>query len=172
MAKNEEPTGFKKFVDENKSLLFTIPVFVVLLVIVLFVYVFNGGGSGKQADITPTPVPVATASQSADNQETTEPTPSTIPYDDSTEVVTLPDTEREKDSDEILRNPFALPYRVSGIIFDSKGESVAIIEAENKSFIVKVGDIADEYVTVIKIEKHAVIIEVEEHELTLTLLSD
>jgi len=166
MSKKEELTGFKKFANENKSLLFTIPVFVVLLVIVLFVYVFNGN---KPVDtVKSTPMPTKTIS----NEDVATSTPTPTDTDSSTEVTTLPDSERTKDSDETYRNPFALPYKVSGIIYDSKGGSVTIIEAENKSYILKEGDKAEKYFTVLKIDKNSVIIEVEGEELTLTLLSD
>lgn len=166
MSKKEELTGFKKFVSENKSLFFTIPVFVVLLVVVLFVYVFNGD-SNNTGDVvvkTPTPVQTVVDSTPVPIQEEVK--------DETTEVTTLPDSEREKDDETILRNPFALPYKVSGIIYDTKGNSVAIIEAENKSYIVKVGDNAEDFFTVLSIEKNSVVIEAEGKEVTLSLLKD
>ncbi len=169
MSKKEELTGFKKFAAENKSLLFTIPVFVVLLVIVLFVYVFSGNKDNTTEVITPTPSPVATVQQEPTESQPVE---TTSPDDQRTIVIPLPDTERDKDSEEIYRNPFAVPYKVSGIIYSSKGDSVAIIEAENKSFIVKVGDNAEDYFTVLNIEKNSVTLEVEGNELILSLLDN
>lgn len=170
MAKKEEATGLKKFAAENKSLLFTIPVFVVLLVIVLFVYVFSGNDDDTAEVITPTPTAVATEQQTPTD---TQPVETTTPDDDQETIVTpLPDTERDKDSDEIYRNPFAVPYKVSGIIYSSKGDSVAIIEAENKSFIVKVGDNAEDFFTVLDINKNSVTLEVEGQELILSLLDN
>lgn len=169
MAKKEEATGLKKFATENKSLLFTIPVFVVLLVIVLFVYVFSGNNDNTTEVVSPTPSPVATASQEPTESQPVE---TTSPEDQGTIVIPLPDTERDKDSDEIYRNPFAVPYKVSGIIYSSKGDSVAIIEAENKSFIVKVGDNAEDYFTVLNIEENSVTLKVEGYELILLLLDN
>ena len=168
MAKKEELTGFKKFATENKSLLFTIPVFVVLLVIVLFVYV-SGNKDDTAEVITPTSTPVATEQQTPTD---TQPVETSTPDDQETIVTPLPDTERDKDSDEIYRNPFAVPYKVSGIIYSSKGDSVAIIEAENKSFIVKVGDNAEDFFTVLDISKNSVTLEVEGQELILSLLDN
>ncbi|MBN2852260.1 MAG: hypothetical protein JXQ23_05925 [Clostridia bacterium] len=164
----KELTGFKKFVAENKSLLFTIPVFAVLLIIVLFVYVFNGNNKNDQVEVV-SPTPSASA---VSNTQTAKPTSTPAPTTSGTEVTTLPDTERDKDSDEILRNPFASPYKVSGIIYDSKGGSVAIVEAENKSFIVKEGDNAENYFTVLNIERDSVIIEVDGETITISLIKN
>ncbi|MFO7611449.1 MAG: hypothetical protein R6W99_03035, partial [Clostridia bacterium] len=75
--------------------------------------------------------------------------------------------ERDKDESEILRNPFADPYKVSGIIYDRAGGSIAIIEAENKSFITTEGYDAEGYFKVLSIESNKVTLEVDGMELVL-----
>ncbi len=42
MDEKEKKSGFKKFLKENRSLVFTIPVFIVLVVAVILVYVLTG----------------------------------------------------------------------------------------------------------------------------------
>ena len=162
MTEKEKKTKFKKFLDENRSLVFTIPVFIVLVIVVILVYALGGNNSVSETNppVADTNQPVAT--QSAPDQ--TEP-PST---GDGQEVTTLPDDERDKDQEEILRNPFAEPYRVSGIIYDKSG-SLAIIEAENKSFIVEAGDEPGGYFKVLSIEVDKVVLEVEGIELILSI---
>lgn len=158
MNDNNKKTGLKKFFEENRSLAVTIPVFVVLVIAVILVYVF----SGNSGEVPESPAPTETTQNAT-------PTPAVEKPDEGTEVVTLPIDERNKDESEIVRNPFAQPYKVSGIIYDKTGNSIAIIEAENKSFIVKIGDSAGEYFKVIDIESDKVVLEVEGMEIILTL---
>ncbi len=68
-----------------------------------------------------------------------------------------------------MRNPFAAPYKVSGIIYDEKGGSIAIIEAENKTFIVKADDQVGEYFKVLNIESDKVVLEIEGQEIVLAI---
>ena len=164
MDEKEKKSGLSKFLRENRSLVITIPIFIVLVVVVILVYVFMGNDNkpDNQADVTPTPA--------ATEQATPTPQPSEPATDsDGTEVTTLPQDERDKDDSEIMRNPFADPYKVSGIIYDKRGGSVAIIEAENKTFIVEAGDEAGEYFKVISIEENHVVIEVDGREVILNL---
>ena len=160
MAEKQDKSKFKKFLDENRSLVFTVPVFIVLLVVVILVYVLGGNNkdtSDNTAPGTNTPAPTAVPTGTA------EPVSG-----EGQEVVTLPDEERDKDPGEISRNPFAEPYRVSGILYDGDG-SIAIIEAENKSFIVEAGDEPGGYFKVISIEKDRVTLEVDGMEMILTV---
>jgi len=163
MAEKEKKTKFRKFLDENRSLVFTVPVFIVLVIVVILVYVLGGN---KDTSETVPPVTDTTSPpvvQSAEPEQTEEPS-----SDSGQEVTTLPDGEREKDSDEMFRNPFSEPYRVSGIIFDGS-ESLAIVEAEDKSFIVETGDAPGGYFKVISIEKDRVTLEVDGMELILSV---
>lgn len=164
MAEKEKKTKFKKFLDENRSLVFTVPVFIVLVIAVILVNILSGNNTTENNQPSETTPPVTT--------QTAEPVQSGQPSDDdSQEVTTLPDDERDKDEDEIRRNPFSDPYRVSGIIYDKSG-SIAIIEAENKSFIVETGDSPGGYFTVLSIEKDNVVLDVDGVELTLSVSGD
>jgi hypothetical protein len=165
MDGKEKKSGFGKFLRENRSLVITIPVFIVLVVVVILVYVFMGNNDKPEDQTAATPTPAAT-------EQPAEATPApTQPASDSsgTEVTTLPQDERDKDESEIMRNPFADPYRVSGIIYDKKGGSIAIIEAENKTFIVEADDQVGEYFKVLNIESDRVVLEIEGQEIVLTL---
>ena len=166
MNDNDKKSGLKSFFEKNRSLVFTIPIFIILVIVVILVYVLGG----NDADVSESQLPAETNSTST--EQPIEPTPVPSPEATATggtEVTTLPKDERDKDESEIMRNPFADPYKVSGIIYDSKGKSIAIIEAENKSFIVEAGDMAGEYFKVINIESDRVIIEIEGQEIVLTL---
>lgn len=160
MSKEEPKKGFKKIVEENKSLVFTAPIFVILIIVVVIVYL--GGSDNKSTDpidnndVVENPIVTTTVSE---------------PDTSTPEVVVLPDTEREKEVDEIARNPFADPYKVSGIMYDSRGDSIAIIEAEDMSFTVKENE-TNEFFKVLRIEKDAVYIEVQEEEIKLPLGSN
>ncbi|MBN2559278.1 MAG: hypothetical protein JXB33_11040 [Clostridia bacterium] len=155
MNEKEKKTGFRKFLDENRSLVFTIPVFIVLVIVVVLVYLLGGNNSDVSESTQPTATPAESAAPVASGQP------------GGTEVSTLPIDERDKDQSEILRNPFADPYKVSGIIYDKNGGSIAIIEAENKSFIVSEGYEAEGYFKVLDIESNKVTLEVDGIELVL-----
>ncbi|MBN1623878.1 MAG: hypothetical protein JW903_05885 [Clostridia bacterium] len=163
MAEREKKTKFKKFLDENRSLVFTVPVFLVLIVVVILVYALSGNN-----DVSETTPPEADTNQPAATQSAAPVQTESPATDSGQEVTTLPDDERDKDQNEILRNPFAEPYRVSGIIYDKSG-SIAIIEAENKSFIVEAGDEPGGYFKVLSIEEDKVVLEVEGIELILSI---
>ena len=162
MTEKNEKSKIKKFLDENRSLVFTVPVFLVLIVVVILVYALNGSNDAAETNQpAPTTTPPA-ATQSATPATTEEPSTG------GQEVTTLPDDVRDKDQTEITRNPFADPYRVSGIIYDKSG-SIAIIEAENKSFIVEPGDEPGGFFKVISIEADKVVLEVDGMELVLSI---
>lgn len=166
MSEKKDNTKLKKFFEENRTLVFTIPLFFVLIIVVVLVYLIGGSGSDKKAEVTPD------QTNNLQQSSTAEPAVSQTPAAVGTEGTTLPQNERNKDSEEISRNPFADPYRVSGIIYDKSGNSLAIIEAENKSFIVETGEEVSGYFKVINIEEKKVVLEVEGKELVLALSSD
>jgi len=162
MGEKDKKSGIKKFFQDNRSLVFTIPIFIVLVIVVILVYVFSGNNTAEPpVETNPTATVQPTAPASTPTPQPTE--------TGGTEVTTLPQDERDKDTSEIMRNPFADPYRVSGIIYDEKGGSIAIIEAENKAYIVKVDDQVGEYFKVIKIESDRVVLEIEGQEVVLNL---
>jgi hypothetical protein len=163
MEDNDKKSGLKGFFSKNRSLMFTLPVLIILIVLVVLLYVLGGSGGKDTADDNP---PVET-----DDSQTRTPGPTQTPgeSDDSEGIVTLPDNEREKDPSEILRNPMAGPYRVSGIIYDEKDGSLAIIEAENKSFILKAGESAGSYFKVMEIKENEVVLDVDGMEIVLAL---
>ncbi len=130
------------------------------MIVVILILVLNG--NGKVAEITPAETNPTVTEQPI--QSTSAPVAS-----GGTEVTTLPKDERDKDKSEILRNPMASPYKVSGIIYDEKGGSLAIIEAENKSFIVKAGETAGEYFKVLEIRADEVVLDVEGVEIVLSM---
>jgi len=163
MAEKEKKTKFKKFLDENRSLVFTVPVFLVLVVVVILVYVLDGNDNVSETNPPVTNTNQPAAAQSAEPAASEEPSTG-----EGQEVTTLPDDVRDKDQSEITRNPFADPYRVSGIIYDKSG-SIAIIEAENKSFIVEPGDEPEGYFKVLSIEADRVVLEVDGMELVLSI---
>ena len=166
MGDKDKKSGLKKFFQENRSLVFTIPIFIVLVIAVILVYVL----SGKGADTSETQSPVETNPTATEQPAESTPAATAEPTDsDGTEVTTLPKDERDKDDSEIIRNPFAAPYKVSGIIYDKSGNSIAIIEAENKSFIVETDDQVGEYFKVVNIEADRVILEIDGQEVVLTL---
>jgi len=165
MGDNDKKSGLKKFFQDNRSLVFTIPVFIVLVIAVILVYVL--GGNDDTAENQP---PVETNPTATEQTVAPVPTPTPSSNETSgTEVSTLPQDERDKDESEIIRNPFADPYRVSGIIYDKSGGSIAIIEAENKTYIVEVDEQVGEYFKVISIEAEKVVLEIDGQEIILTL---
>ena len=167
MVDNKQKSGFKKFFKDNRSLMYTIPVLIVLVVAVVVVYILSE--NNKTADNQPAATPTATEQQT----EESTPAPSqSASESDGTEVTTLPQDERDKDDSELMRNPFADPYKVSGIIYDEKGGSIAIIEAENKTFIVKTDDQVGEYFKVLNIEFDRVVLEIEGQEIVLVIFGE
>ena len=165
MAEKEKKTKFKKFLDENRSLVFTVPVFLVLVIVFVLIYAF---GLGRNNDVSESNPPAMNTNQPATTQSAAPQASENPSTGGGQEVTTLPDDERDKDQEEIARNPFADPYRVSGIIYDKSG-SIAIIEAENKSFIVEPGDEPGGYFKVISIDRDKVVLEVEGIELILSI---
>ena len=164
MGDKDKKSGLKKFFQENRSLVFTIPVFIVLVIAVILVYVLGG------KDVADTQLPSETNPIVTEQPAELTPVPTSEPAESGgTEVTTLPKDERNKDDSDIIRNPFADPYKVSGIIYDKSGGSIAIIEAENKTYIVKTDDQIGNYFKVISIEPDQVVLEVEGQEIVLSI---
>lgn len=75
----------------------------------------------------------------------------------------LPQTERQKNL-----NPFAGPLKLTGVLISSNTlDNLAILESNNRSYIVRHGDIIDDYWTVEKIEKSSVVLKADNRKLIL-----
>jgi hypothetical protein len=156
--RSEQTSAFKKFLQENKSLTFMLPVLAILIVVLIIVY--SGGGKDNAA---------APASS-----EITE--PSTVVPDDSSlvsqpQVDVLPQIIRSATDGavEVIKDPFETPIKLTGIIHSSM-RSTAIIESNGISYIVKEEDfLGDSTWSVSLIEKDSVTLVSGDKTMTLTL---
>lgn len=129
-AMNRRQSNFKRFLNENKTLIFTSPLLAVLVIVVVILYA--GPGGAKKPESVP-----------AMAQSTAMP--------DGNRVQVLPQTERDisanssskggTSGDNAARDPFNGPASLIGILTGDDGNNVAVVEADGKSYIVKKGDI-------------------------------
>jgi type II secretory pathway component PulC len=153
-------SGFKRFLNENKSLAVSIPILAVLLIAVVIIYFSLGSTKNQEA--------VPTASEILNAQaQTIEILPNTerATSDSNNEQK---NTSSPKDEGEI-KDPFSGPVSLTGVLVDSQGNGIAVIEANNKSYIVRKGDILENNMTVGSISEDKVILKDQDREITLKL---
>lgn len=145
------PSGFKRFFEQNKSLVFMLPVLLILIVVVIIIYIPKGGG---QADNVPV---------MADNANTTE---------QGNRVEVLPQTERvvseeaadkaesaaADNTDKSVKDPFVAPMSFTGVLINSNGDNIAILEGNGKSYVVRKGDMLGDSTQVDSISAETVIL--------------
>ncbi|NLL66720.1 MAG: hypothetical protein GX236_03330 [Clostridiaceae bacterium] len=127
MAKfQNDGTAFKKFLRENKSLVYMLPILVILIIAAIFINLsLNSDKEAAKVD--------SGASTSGANSQidTTQPQVDVLPQiirSEGTEIV-----EHEKD-------PFKTPMKLTGVVY-SPSRSTAIIEWGGYSYIVEQNDI-------------------------------
>jgi len=123
-------SAFRRFIKENKSLAFMLPLLVILVVVLIIVY--SGGGDEPTSSEVPTPA--STPSQTS------------IPsINDQTQVEVLPKIIRASDetgNDAVVQDPFTSPMRLTGVLlYPDYDKTKAIIEYGGVSYIVKRNEI-------------------------------
>lgn len=154
------------FFSENKSLLATIPIFIILIGVVLWVYVFDGLKSNSEPASSNE---LETSAVETSNNDINESENIDVQFADN--VVVLPKLQRpEEDNSKkliIVRNPFATPYIVSGICYSNQTENYCIIEAEGASYVLKENESAGNLFKVIKIYEDRVTIRIEDKDIII-----
>lgn len=142
----------KKFFEVNKSLVYLLPVLVVLLVVLIIVLSGQGNKSidtsGKKDDF-----------YTGDN----------LPKEPQVDV--LPQFKRTESSVNVDKDPFGEPMKLTGIVL-SDNKPVAIIVADGYSYVAGIDDIVGEKSwKVVCIEKDSVTLKSNEESITLNLSS-
>ena len=155
--KSGQESAFKKFLKENKSLAFMLPVLAILIIVLIIVY--SGVFSKKEAPASSgeTPPPINQPSESALAQQP--------------QVDVLPQIIRSTSEGavDVIKDPFESPVKLSGIIY-STDRSTAIVESNGISYIVKEDDfLGDSTWRVTLIQKDSITLESGEKSISLSL---
>ncbi len=163
---SKKESGFKKFLNQNKSLAIMLPVFVVLIGIVLYMYVFSDMGKTKPAVASKPPAETqkAIVTTAVNNKNTTG---------GDTDVFNfLPVRERALSDGEVQNDPFTTQYQLKGIVYSEKGTSCCVITAKGKSYILEENQSIESVLTVLEINKSNVRIKnTEGKEIILSILN-
>lgn len=144
------------FFNKNRSLVVLLPLLAIMIVIVIILYSSN--------------YTVSSSKNQTGNLSASTGNGADIPSGNKVEV--LPQTERaidknnengENQSEKTKNgsdplNPFDKPMKLAGIILGSNGSSVAILETNNSSFVVKEGEFVNKVWKVLKIEEKGVLL--------------
>jgi hypothetical protein len=155
---NNTQSNFKRFVKENKTVVYTSPILIILILIVVIVY-SNPGGS-KPGNSVPTLANVSTAQGNS--------------------VEVLPQTERvtttttttdgiSSTNGQTSKNPFSGPLYLKGVVTRTDGNNMAIIEGNGKSYIVKKDDVIEGSLTVENISDKEVFLTQDDNKISLEL---
>lgn len=149
--KSENESAFKKFLSENKSLTFMLPLLAILIIVVIIVY----SGMGKEKNVV------------------SEKTPNTNnPIDtNQPQVEVLPQIIRSENGErvDVKNDPFEEPMVLTGVIY-SESRSTAIIKWGGYSYIVKKDDYVGESQWKVRtIEKDKITLESENDSKVITL---
>jgi len=154
-----------EFFEKNRSLVFLLPLLVIMLVVLIVLY-----SSGNKANKNNENYTVSGGKNQSGSISASTGNGIDLPSGNKIEV--LPQTEREtekaaedKGSENVANkgtsnpaNPFDAPMKLSGIILNNKGSSVAIIETNNTSYVVKEGEFVNNIWKVEKIEEKGVLL--------------
>lgn len=127
MAKTtaKKDSALQTFFKENKSLALMLPLLAVLIIAMIIVYASGGKDNTTAVSGNPDNPPAAAEAS--------------IPSDQP-KVEVLPQIERqgqEKAEVDVTKDPFEAPMKLSGILTDSDGKAMAIIESGGVSYIVQ-----------------------------------
>lgn len=146
----QEKSSIKLFFEENRSLVFLLPLLAVLVVIAFIVLSKSNKALTTSADF------------SEDNRLSSE-----------NQVIVLPQTNRviDEESSAVKKDPFESPFVLTGIIY-SQESPLAILESENISSIVGVGStVGDSSWKVVSIDKDTVTLSNGSETITLDIIS-
>lgn len=160
-TQNGGQSAFKRFLKENRTLAVSIPILAILLIAVIIIYSSMGNSKSQGT------VPVIAEKTNAPAQT----------------IEILPNTERvinSKESRDDLKNsdstsnaaikdPFNGPITLVGVLVDANGGGMAVIEANNKSYIVKKDDILENDMTVSSISTDQITLKDNDREMILKL---
>lgn len=150
-------SNFKRFLKENRTIVYTFPILIVLIIAVIIVYSNLGG---KKPDNTSTP---AMAESSAGNN-----------------IEILPQTQRAVETGagagsdaakgvQAAKDPFSGPVTLKGVLTRADGNNMAIIEGDGKSYIVKKDDVIEGNLLVESISENEVLVKQNNQEISLRL---
>ncbi|MCX7774421.1 MAG: hypothetical protein N2376_15095 [Clostridia bacterium] len=150
---SKQESAFKKFIKENKSLAFMLPILAVLVIVLIIIYsgVFNKKAAPALASVTTSPSASANPSNSSNGGEPTGGQP---------QVEVLPQIVRSTSSSavEVVKDPFETPMKLTGIVY-SNDRSAAIVQCGGISYIVQSGQtIGDSSWEVTQIDKDTITI--------------
>lgn len=151
VKRTENDSAFKKFLKENKSLTFMIPLMAILIIVMVIVY--SGMGKDKKTVSEKTP-------GAKDPVDTNQP-----------QVEVLPQIIRSENGEKIdvNKDPFEEPMILVGVIY-SESKSTAIIKWGGYSYIVKKDDfVGDSDFKVTGIEKDKLTLESNNDSIVLAL---
>lgn len=153
-------SGFKRFFEQNKTLAFLLPVLLIMIVVVVIIYIPKGD---KPTDS----IPVSAENVAAQ----------------SNKVDVLPQTERvineetankgestaTTNDDKAVKDPFVGPMTFSGVLINSNGDNIAVIEGNGKSYVVRKGDMIGDSIQVDSISAEEVVLKGNERTIVLKL---
>lgn len=161
----------KDFFKKNRSLVFLLPMLVIMIIVLIVLYSTGNKASENTGNYTVSGNKNQTESLSGSPGKDTN-----IPSGNKVEV--LPQTERSADKDNENEgkknesnpvNPFDAPMKLSGVIVNSDKDSVAIIETSIKSYVVREGELVNDIWKVSKIEEKGVLLINGDEEKYLTI---
>ncbi|HOJ11284.1 MAG TPA: hypothetical protein PK733_11920 [Clostridiales bacterium] len=163
---NKFKEAISDFFKKNKSLVYLVPLLMVLLIIVIVLYSCGDKAATVNANKTQNP----TTNQTTNNKSNATGNDKVEVSGNKVEV--LPQTERtaDKENQNVKTNsnenkntsnpvnPFDLPMRLSGVLTGSNDGSIAIIEISQNSYIVREGEVINNTWKVSKIEENGVLL--------------
>jgi len=180
-SNNNLKAKISDFTKKNKTLVYLLPVFAVLIIVLIVVYSTMGTSGGTKSGTAQNTAGTAATMSGKDIES--------LLSDTENKVEVLPNVERSQETqagagetaaadasaeaggEEILYNPFEQPITLSGILYADDGNSVAILETVSKSYVVRKGDVVGSVWKVEQITDSSVVLKAGEKQTTL-MLSD
>lgn len=156
---NGSQSNFRRFLNENKTLAFSLPVLVILIIAVVIIY--SGMGKGGAGDASPAVAEASMGGLQGNNVEI-------LPRTERTADDTAADSSAGN-GDKAVRNPFNGPMTLTGVLLRDDGNNIAILEGNGKTFIVKKDDVLENNMVVGSIASDKVMLEDNGREIELKL---
>jgi Tfp pilus assembly protein PilP len=156
---NEIPdprSKFGQFFKRNKTLVFALPILLVLIVVLIIVYSNLGTDKSTVADLPDNDITNNKAIDSTVSKNEDRPVDAKVEI--LPQKVRTEDQKNEGGNVTSQIDPFEQPMVLSGVLVNDNGDNIAIIESEGKSFVVKEGDTVGKNWKVEEIKEDGVIL--------------
>jgi hypothetical protein len=153
-------SSFKRFLKENRTLTFSIPILLVLVIVVLIVYSNPGGIIPDKS------VPASVEGTGAELQGNRV---DILPQTERSAVEGTADSKGGSAGQPVKNDPFSGPLKLVGVVIGGGGKNMAVLESGGRSYVLQKGDVLDNGMSVESISEEEIRLKDGERQVSVKL---